>query len=226
MNDYVSAREEIDQQGHTEASSNTSPARPLRGSTEALVVSQKAYQKQVNKVCRFCNGNPWSDECMRYETVEERKQRIRGSCYICMKQGHKIGECGSKKPCAHCGQVGNHHRSLCLQKFGADSREGAHLIEELPLGEDSSINENALLSSGEMVMMQTATADISNPVNGQIQSIRMFLDSGSQRTYITKALAKKLKLKRGVKTEIMVTTFGSEKPRKQPTTLTTIGIRL
>ena len=56
-------------------------------------------------------------------------------------------------------------------------------------------------------MMQTATADISNPVNGQIQNVRMLLDSGSQRTYITEALAKKLKLKRGVKTEIMVTTL-------------------
>ena len=122
--------------------------------------------------------------------------------------------------------MGNHHRSLCLQKFGATSREGAHLVEELPVEEDSSINENALLSSGEMVMMQTATADISNPVDGQIQNARMLLDSGSQRTYITEALAKKLKLKRGEETEIMVTTFGSEKPQKQPTTLTTAGIML
>ena len=226
LNDYVSAKVDMDQQGHTEASSNASPARPLRGSTEALVVGQKASQKQGNKICRFCNGNHWSDECRRYETAEERKQRIRGSCYICLKQGHKVGECGLKKACAHCGQVGNHHRSLCLQKFGATNREGAHLVEELPVQEDSSINENALLSSGEMVLMQTATADISNPVDGQIQNARMLLDSGSQRTYITEALAKKLKLKRGEETEIMVTTFGSEKPRKQPTTLTTVGIML
>ena len=72
----------------------------------------------------------------------------------------------------------------------------AHLVEELPVEEDSSINENAHLSSGEMVMMQTATADISNPADGQIQNARMLLDSGRQRTYITEALAKKLKLKR------------------------------
>ena len=123
LNDYVSVREETDQQGHTEASSNTSPEKPLRGSAEALVVDQKASQKQGNRICRFCNGNHWSDECRRYETAEERKQRIRGSCYICLKQGHKVGECGLKKACAHCGQVGNHHRSLCLQKFGATSRE-------------------------------------------------------------------------------------------------------
>ena len=90
LNDYVSAMEEKDHQGHTEASSNASPARSLRGSTETLVVGQKASQKQGNKTYRFCNGNHWSDECRIYETAEERKQRIRGSCYICLKQGHKV----------------------------------------------------------------------------------------------------------------------------------------
>ena len=53
LNDYISAMEETDQQGHTEASSNVSPARPLTGSTETLVVGQKASQKQDNKIYRF-----------------------------------------------------------------------------------------------------------------------------------------------------------------------------
>ena len=101
-----------------------------------------------------------------------------------------------KKQCVYCRQWNNQHRSLCQQKFGAINREGAHLIKELPQEEDSGINENALLSSGEMVLMQTATADISNTVTSQIQSVRMLLDTGSQRTYISEALAKKLSLKR------------------------------
>lgn len=45
--------------------------------------------------------------------------------------------------------------------------------------------------------MQTATTDISNPITGQIQNVRMLLDSGDQKTYITEALAKKLQWKRG-----------------------------
>ena len=99
-------------------------------------------------------------------------------------------------------------------------------MDELEAEEDTSINENALLSSGELVMMQTATTDILNPTNGQIQNARMLLDSGSQRTYISEALARKLHQTRGEESEIMVTTFGSEKPRKQPTTMTTIHIML
>ena len=54
----------------------------------------------------------------------------------------------------------------------------------------------------------------------------MLLDSGSQRTYISEALARKLNLRRGEESEIMVTTFVSEKPRKQPTIVTTIDIML
>ena len=226
LNDYVSNREDSEQQGHTDISSSTSTARPLRSSTEALMVNQRTSQRQNNRNCRFCSGNHWSDECRRYQTVDERKQRIRGSCYICLKQGHKVSECGLKKDCVYCGQSGNHHRSLCQQKFGSVSQEGVHFVDELETEEDPSINENALLSSGELVMMQTATTDMSNPTNGQIQNARMLLDSGSQRTYISEALARKLKLKRGEESEIMVTTFRSEKPRKQPTTMTTIDIML
>ena len=159
LNDYISNREESEQQGHTDTSNSTSSARPLRSSTEALVVNQRTSPRQNNKICRFCSGNHWSDECRRYETVEERKQKIRGSCYICMKQGHKVSECGLKKNCVHCGQSGNHHRSLCQQKFGSVSQEGVHFVDELETEEDPSINENALLSSGELVMMQTATTD-------------------------------------------------------------------
>ena len=101
------------------------------------------------------------------------------------------------------------------------------MVEELPAEEESSINENALLSSGEMVLMQTATADISNPkVSAQVQNVRMLFDTGSHRTYITESLAKKLNLKRGEESEINLVTFGSEKPKTQKTTDTTVGIML
>lgn len=74
--------------------------------------------------------------------------------------------------------------------------------------------------------MQTATTDNSNPITGQIQNVRMLLDSGSQRTYITEALAKKLQWKRGEESDIMVATFGSAKPQKQHTASTTISIMI
>ena len=227
QSDYISVREETEEQCNNTETAESNPGaitRPLRSSTEALVVGSKPSIRQGS--CRFCNGQHWSDECQRYATVEERKQRIKGSCFICMKQGHRLGECGLKKSCAYCHQWNNHHRSLCQQKFGAENREGAHLVQELHADEDYSINENALLSSGEMVLMQTATADISNPHSKQMQNVRMLFDTGSHRTYITESLAKRLNLKRGDESEINLVTFGSEKPQTRKTAETTIGILL
>ena len=71
-----------------------------------------------------------------------------------------------------------------------------------------------------MVLMQTARADIKSTTYGYRHSIRLLLDSGSQRTYIAESLAKKLNLKMGKMDEIMLVTFGSEKPKRirSPTT--------
>ena len=80
--------------------------------------------------------------------------------------------------------------------------------------------KNSLISSGEMVLMQTALANIKNPDNGYKQNVRILLDSGSQRTYITETLARRLNLKMGDRDDIMLVTFGSEKPQRirPPTT--------
>ena len=32
--------------------------------------------------CRFCNGNHWRDQCMEYPTAEDRKQKIKDSCFL------------------------------------------------------------------------------------------------------------------------------------------------
>ena len=83
LSDFISVKEETEEQcNNTETAGNNPGAitRPLRSSTEALVVGSKPSTRQGSR--RFCNGQHWSDECQRYATVEERKQRIKGSCFI------------------------------------------------------------------------------------------------------------------------------------------------
>ena len=75
-------------------------------------------------------------------------------------------------------------------------------------------------------MMQTAKADVKNPGNGIKQNARILLDSGSQRTYITESLAKRLNLKLGDKDEFMLVTFGSAKPKKTESRNTKLDIVL
>jgi hypothetical protein len=50
--------------------------------------------------------------------------------------------------------------------------------------------------------------------SGQIErNVRILLDSGSQRAYITERLAKCLGLKKECEQEIQLVTFGSDKPK-------------
>ena len=80
-------------------------------------------------------------------------------------------------------------------------------------GEKASAEENVLISSGEMVLMQTAKSEIKNPTNAKSNIVRILLDSGSQRTYITKELANKLQLAKNKEEMIKLVTFGSENPQ-------------
>ena len=71
---------------------------------------------------------------MKYKTVAERERLLKGSCFKCLKVGHKTDECRQNKLCVHCGEKNVHHRSLCPKKFtvkGYKSRtELANVSEE------------------------------------------------------------------------------------------------
>ena len=75
-------------------------------------------------------------------------------------------------------------------------------------------------------MMQTAKADDKNTDNDIKQNARTLLDSGSQRTYITESLAKRLDLKLGDKDEFMLVTFCLAKPKRTESQNTKLDIVL
>ena len=91
---------------------------------------------------------------------------------------------------------------------------------------DALAEENVLISSGEMVLMQTARAEIHSPNNSVSEHVRILLDSGSQRTYVTESLAEKLKLTRESEEEIKLVTFGSDKPNTVKTIQLKLSIKL
>lgn len=73
--------------------------------------------------------------------------------------------------------------------------------------------ENVLVSSGEFVLMQTAQTEAKNIENENKRKIRLRIDSGSQRTYVSEHLAELLHLTRSEDQEIKVVTFGSNKAK-------------
>ena len=74
--------------------------------------------------------------------------------------------------------------------------------------------EGALLASGELVLLQRANTVVSSMDNANSKNIRMVLDTGSHRTYITESLAKELYSKVLSSEYLNLHTFGSVPAKK------------
>ena len=72
------------------------------------------------------------------------------------------------------------------------------------------------------MLTQPAKSEIKNPNNSKSDKVRILLDSGSQRTYVTESLAEKLQLRREIEEEIKLVIFGSEIPKRVKTTQTKV----
>ena len=68
-----------------------------------------------------------------------------------------------------------------------------------------------MIASTDQVLMQTATVTVKNKRHNSTASVRLVLDSGSQRSYITEKLAKVLKLTLDRTEKLSVVTFGSSR---------------
>ena len=58
---------------------------------------------------------------MEYPMTEDRKHKIKNSCFLCLKTGHITHEFRLNKECCYCKRINNHHRSLCPQKVSVKS---------------------------------------------------------------------------------------------------------
>ena len=175
--------------------------------------SSNSGNSKPNLKCVYCGQNHWSDECTKYTSQRARMEKLKGSCFRCLQRGHMAKDCQSQRSCAHCGK-NNHHRSLCPKLFANNEEKppesGLQAVNTC--GEvDATTAEEATVVGGSHVLMQTATATISDTSGNQSMPIRMILDSGSQRTYVTEKLAKNLKLKLNPIEKVTVATFGSDK---------------
>ncbi|CAG2192995.1 unnamed protein product [Mytilus edulis] len=240
FNTYITAREAAESQSketHTGPSSeekqqskiqsNNSNFQPRKHLSAEALMTIKPFGKNSGSgnsmVCRYCDGHHWSDECRKFSTIEDRKQKIKGSCYTCLKLGHVSRDCKFEKACYHCKQKKGHHRSLCPKKIPSQQREVSHLPDEMCeiASSEENVPENSLLSSGDIVLMQTAQTTVS-----KTEVVSLLMDSGSQRTYITENLAKRLNLKKQATEEITLVTFGADKPKTLRTQKVSLKIRL
>jgi len=200
--------------------------------------------------CVYCKGCHFSDSCDKCVTIDSRKGQLvsQGRCFICLKIGHTYRQCPSaqSRSCYHCKQIGHHHRSICPRQFniscGSDSRmsessdsgasQSANLSTSLSTGETGnsivSTSNNVslshtLLATGERVLLQTAKVTVCGS-NGCKVSAYLLLDSGSQRTFMTKQLATKLKLSSLRNESLSVSTFGGTRSQNVNTHVVSFSV--
>ena len=118
------------------------------------------------------------------------------------------------QPCAHCGKPG-HLRSLCLKLFPSPDHNSNTALQNTTTEPQniSNVVEEMMLSSGNQVQMQTATSVVTNSLGSPLVSIRIMLDSGSQKTYVMENLARNLNLHLRASENLAMVIFGTERPK-------------
>lgn len=89
-----------------------------------------------------------------------------------------------------------------------------HVQLSQPVNSTSVSFEQALVTCGERVLLQTATVPIQTADGSKIISAKVLLDSASHRTFMTDRLAKQLQLNSQRKETLSVSTFAARGPRE------------
>ncbi|UYV70939.1 hypothetical protein LAZ67_8001173 [Cordylochernes scorpioides] len=161
-------------------------------------------QYTMRNNCIFCgNGHP-SQECYSGQRMHlpEKKDKAKGKnvCFWCLLPGHGFKKCRIKPRCPVCG--GKHYPIMCptleaqktshLQKNGTKGFRGKSCNKQETANQFTSTTLNNATVGG--VYLQTLIVKISGPK--EKHNVRVLLDCGSQRSYISKRMVDALGLKR------------------------------
>ncbi|XP_055947155.1 uncharacterized protein LOC129980797 [Argiope bruennichi] len=170
-------------------------------------------KKSVLK-CVFCDkSNHESKEChvARNLDLSEKIKRLkkRGCCFKCLCNKHVSKLCRVQVNCGSCGQ--RHHAVMCPDRKTVESSNSQEAT-------DSSINVGqfytlANSTCSTSVFLQTLVVVLRGET--RYFAVRALIDTGSQKSYITKEAAKKMKYPALKGTTLIHTLFGGmQNPQK------------
>jgi len=147
--------------------------------------------------CTFCKQGQKSVDGVVVTNVSEREDILKkqGRCFICLKPSHIAKNCDSKLGCSKCSQ--RHHPRLCMvNETPASDNSPASVTKPSTQGSRQSSSAISMyVNNKTSILLQTCVALASSPVSVQPQEkhrVRIILDSGSQKTYITQQLLRRL----------------------------------
>ncbi|UYV79909.1 hypothetical protein LAZ67_18001024 [Cordylochernes scorpioides] len=191
--------------------------------TDLADTTQIANTTQMRNNCIFCgNGHP-SQECNSGQRMHlpEKKDKAKGKnvCFWCLLPGHGFKKCRIKPRCPVCG--GKHYPIMCptleAQKTSHLQKAELKVSRESPATKQETANQftSTTLNNATVggVYLQTLIVKISRPKGKH--NVRVLLDCGSQRSYISKRMVDALGLKRVQQVTLTHNLFGGGEIRQK-----------
>lgn len=189
---------------HAATTSSIAPRNEPHISTSSAgirkVRSNRRSPPITSAICPYCKDQHALTRCARFAELPsaqraEFAQSWKG-CQNCLWPGHDTSCCPSKGRCRYCGK--EHHSLIHAAKYDQAPRSAqASYSAEDTLGEAERTTFTGVGRSVQvkapnyMVVLGTAKACIRD-IEGRPHGVRCILDSGSQKTFITASLARKL----------------------------------
>lgn len=159
------------------------------------VQREEEMNAQTQSARRRCllhdDANHWTSECKLYlsKSVKEKRMILKekGACWSCLRRGHRIQDCKSKRACGVNGCEKRHHKSL-HEEVSTDAI--ANVCDQ---------NIKPCLLQVQKIQTKKGWANV-------------LWDTGASLSFITNKKAKSEKLK-GTKTELSVVKVGGMKER-------------
>ena len=190
--------------------------------------------------CCYCGQSHASRSCETVKVVEERRRILQrsGRCFVCLRKGHISRNCRTNSRCTNC--RGRHHISIC-QRTGPmnestnrattnqskDEPPTGGLNPQAPAYTPTPPTTSLWVRTDRAILLQTAKAVAFNPSDPHVtQLVRIVLDTGSQRSYITDGVRKNLSLAPEGEQCMSIMTFGSNVEKSQVCTVVKVGLKL
>ncbi|KAB0799070.1 hypothetical protein PPYR_06950 [Photinus pyralis] len=150
----------------------------------------------VKPICSFCKQGHYVQNCPEFLKLspEERSIEVkkRHLCLNCLRSGHMVKRCFSG-PCKTCRAK---HNTLLHFNSKPDSNanaSGSNQIENIEDMHRERVNLSSLNISTNQVLLATVLVDILDKHNKPCTA-RALLDAGSQSSFLTQQLSRKLQL--------------------------------
>nr|CAD2183834.1 unnamed protein product [Meloidogyne enterolobii] len=164
---------------------------------------QQVNNRALLPECIFCGLKHWNDKCNKYNNPQARLQiaKEKKLCTHCLRRNHSSAECKTPAKCYYCKSW--HPTALCFQRnpnLVPIARRQENMVRtqqrDEPIATNCQIEQSNAIENKEFkALLMAIEAPIYNPVKPLIiQRALIFIDPGSQRSFISAKLADALNL--------------------------------